>query len=71
MNHESFGKKCSCGHFESEHDAERKTPSIQNITQNLRYIIPPPYAIDEVFRISCKYCHCNQFDPKKKRWDFV
>ena len=71
MNHESFGKKCSCGHFESEHDAERKTPNIQNITQNLRYIIPPSHAIDEVFRISCKYCHCNQFDPKKKRWGFV
>jgi hypothetical protein len=71
MNHESFGKKCSCGHFESEHDVERKIQAIQNITQNLRYIIPPPHAIDEVFRINCKYCHCNQFNPKKKGWGFV
>ena len=71
MNHESFGKKCSCGHFESEHDSERRIPAIENTTQNLRYLIPPPRIIDEAFRINCKYCDCDQFNPKKKRPGFV
>jgi len=26
MNRAPFGEKCSCGHFESEHDAEKKHP---------------------------------------------
>ena len=66
MNHKTFGKRCSCGHFENEHHVERKTPSINNTTQNLRYMIPPPYVIEEAFRVNCKYCKCEQFDPNKK-----
>jgi hypothetical protein len=48
----------------------KENPKIDNMTQNYRYLIPPAYAIEEIFRTNYKVCHCKNFNPKKKGWEF-
>ena len=68
MNREPFGKQCRCNHLESEHNAKKRIPSMESMTQDYRYIIPPAQPISEFVRTDCKICHCAEFDPKKKGW---
>ena len=66
MNRNSYGKKCKCGHFEGEHQSKKKSSSIESVTQDYAYIIPPAEFPSEFIRGPCRICNCNMFNPEKK-----
>ena len=42
----NFGKKCKCGHFESEHTNENKKFYEPNRTPEIDYFMSPPPIIE-------------------------
>ena len=69
MNQKSFGDECKCGHFESDHKPVKKNPSIESVTKNYSFIMPPAGFPSEFGRDKCKICDCMEFvAKKKKRW---
>lgn len=70
MNREPYGKKCKCGHFESEHVAQKSTTQSPKIQQDLGFLLPHPQAFAEIIRTNCKGCNCKIFEPEKKGWRF-
>lgn len=59
MNRESFGKKCKCGHFESDHIALKQHISIPG-PHDLGVFLPHPPDLYSK-RGNCKVCGCNIF----------
>lgn len=68
MNKNSFGKECTCGHFESDHVPIKPTVSIPG-PHDLGTFLPHPPDLD-LKRGTCKICDCINFKPKKKNWRF-
>ena len=65
LNREPFGEKCKCNHYESEHASVKKRNSIEALTQDYAYLIPPAEIPSQFTRGKCKICTCNEFLPKK------
>ena len=66
-----FGKKCKCGHYESQH-----VPSTSNTNAAMRYDTKPggnlpmgllPTIHYDTMRDKCKICDCKKFEGEK-RW---
>ena len=70
MNPKSYGKKCKCGHFESDHVSLNKNFYEPNAIPEMRIFFHPPPTIDNPKTIKCKGCTCNHFSPEKKDWKF-
>lgn len=68
MNRKSFGEKCTCSHFENEHQSVKKMTSNESVTRDYSYIIAPAEFPLEFSRGKCKICDCSSFEPKKKKW---
>ena len=65
----SFGDQCKCNHYEGEHQSIKKQASIESVTRDFSYIIPPGEWPSEFSRGKCNICNCIHFEPKKKkRW---
>ncbi len=62
----TFGKKCKCGHFESDHINENKNFYEPNRSPEMDYFMSPPPIIENPKRIRCKICLCDKFIPEKK-----
>ncbi|GEM_PF-4595057 len=63
MKNKTFGKKCKCGHFESEHASRKNDFSIPKVIPEMGIIFTHPPSIDEPLRIACKICECKKFNP--------
>ena len=59
MNRKPFGKKCKCGHFESDHVALKQHISIPG-PHDLGILLPHPPDLHSK-RGNCKICKCNVF----------
>ena len=69
MNKKHYGKRCSCSHFESDHKATKAPATIDSVTKDFTYMIPPASFHPVLARGKCKVCDCIHFEPmKKKRW---
>ena len=68
MNKKPFGKKCKCGHLESQHISKKPTFKIPDIPLDVGMLSAHP-NISIVERINCKFCNCKKFDVKRN-WDF-
>ena len=58
----TFGKKCKCNHFESDHKAQKSIVSIPKLS-DLGIILPHTPTSTETVRIDCKICDCKKFNP--------
>ncbi len=70
MNSKPYGKKCKCGHHESEHIAKMKRLDESSILQakTLYGVLP---LMDSNFEHGdCKVCECIKFNAEKKGWGF-
>ncbi len=47
MKNKTFGKKCKCGHFESEHASRKNDFSIPKVIPEMGIIFTHPPSIDE------------------------
>ena len=70
MNPKSYGKKCKCGHFESDHVNLNKKFYEPNASPETRIFFNPPPTIDNPKNIKCRGCACNHFSPEKQGWKF-
>ena len=66
MKTRSFGKKCKCGHHESEHVNENKKFYEPNRSPEMDYFMSPPPIIENPKQIKCKVCSCETFSSEKK-----
>jgi len=69
MNREHYGKKCKCGHHESEHDrkmSEMEHPAL--LQAKTMYGILPQMESKIKYK-NCKACTCDGFAPEKKGWN--
>ena len=70
MSQKSYGKKCKCGHFESEHVNLNKKFYEPNSIPEMGYFLSPPPTMDNPKTIKCRACECDRFSPEKKRGRF-
>ena len=70
MNRSSYGKKCKCGHFESDHVNKNNKFYEPNEVPEMRIYFTPPPTIDNPKNIQCKGCNCMLFSPEKRNWKF-
>jgi hypothetical protein len=66
INPKSYGKKCKCGHFESDHvNLNKKFYEPNAIPEMGMYMHPAP-KIENPRTIKCRGCTCDKFSPEKK-----
>lgn len=70
MNPKSYGRRCKCGHFESDHVNLNKNFYEPNAIPETRIHFTPPPTIDNPKTIKCRVCSCDYFSPEKKKWEF-
>ena len=61
MKTRTFGKKCKCGHFESEHNVQKLITPIPELS-TLGILLPHSSKFIETIRIDCKICDCKKFN---------
>ena len=66
MKSKTYGKKCKCGHFESEHVNLNKKFYEPNTIPETRIFFHPSPTIDNPKQIRCKVCSCDKFSSEKK-----
>ncbi|QMU53433.1 MAG: hypothetical protein GKS07_08055 [Nitrosopumilus sp.] len=66
MNPKSYGKKCKCGHFESDHVKLNKKFYEPNAIPEMGLYMHPAPRIDNPKTIKCRGCTCDKFSPDKK-----
>ena len=66
MNLESYGKKCKCGHFESEHIIQNNKFYEPNAIPEMGIYLPSPPTFGNPKQIKCRGCTCDKFSPKKR-----
>ena len=60
MKTSSYGKKCLCGHYESEHVAlTQKNPVLEPSDLGILLPFPPDFDLK---RSNCQICNCQKFD---------
>ncbi len=59
----TFGKKCKCGHYESEHEPRKSNFTEPKVIPEMGIIFTHPPSIDEPLRNICKICDCGKFSP--------
>ena len=69
MNKKPFGKKCKCGHRESQHSSTKPNFKIPDIPLDIGMFFPHP-NISVVERTHCKFCQCKKFVNEERNWDF-
>ena len=57
----AFGKLCKCGHYESEHIAERPD-IVPKISHDLGILLPQSPLDTVTLRKSCKICDCKMYE---------
>jgi len=67
MNREPYGRKCKCGHFESEHVARPDDFSLPYVIPEMGAAFTHPPDLLDFKRKTCKICDCEQYHPQK-RW---
>ena len=70
MNRETYGNKCMCGHFESEHVPPKQNFSLPNVIPETGHIFMHPPDFGKSKREKCKACNCELYNPEKKGWRF-
>ena len=58
----TFGKKCKCSHFESQHNVQKSITMISKVPNDLGIFLPIPPTLAESIRINCKICNCKKFN---------
>ena len=67
MKTRSFGKKCKCGHYKSEHDLQKHDFSEPKAIPEMGILFThPPGMVKEPVHIHCRICDCKKLDSKKK-----
>jgi hypothetical protein len=61
MKTRSFGNKCKCGHFESEHEPRKSSFQEPKAIPETDIVFTHPPPIDEPLRNICKICGCKEF----------
>ena len=69
MNREPYGKKCKCGHHESDHVGEMKYQEVSIVQAKVMFGVLS-YMESMSKRSICKICNCSQFQPIKKERGF-
>lgn len=62
MKIKNFGKKCICGHFESQHKAIERDNTIPKISHDLASLLPHSPSFGKPKRDSCTICECKLFE---------
>ncbi len=70
MNPKPYGKKCQCGHHESEHVAKMKKLDEPSVLQAKSMYGVLPLTASNLERGVCKVCPCVKFNTGKKNWGF-
>ena len=70
MNREPYGKKCKCGHHESDHIAKMNKMEDPSFVHAKTLFGLLPSMDSKLERNDCKVCECGKFDTGKKGWGF-
>ena len=71
MNRKPYGKKCRCGHYESEHVKKMNEFEHTALAQAKTMYGLLPLMKSNIEYKNCKICSiCNRFDSEKKGWGF-
>jgi len=68
MKSRTYGKKCKCSHFESDHINENKKFYEPNAIPEMGYFLPPPPTFNNPKQMRCRVCACEKFSSEKKGW---
>jgi hypothetical protein len=66
MNPKSYGKKCKCGHFESDYVYLNKKFYEPNVIPEMGMYMHPTLRINNPKTIKYRGCTCDKFSPEKK-----
>ncbi|MDH3312386.1 MAG: hypothetical protein OEM28_04460 [Nitrosopumilus sp.] len=66
MNRETYGKRCNCNHYESEHTLQKHDFSEPRVIPEMGILFThPPGMIKEPVRSGCKICDCKNLIQKR------
>ncbi len=68
MNTKSYGKKCKCGHFESDHVDVNKKFYEPNVIPEMGLFLHHLHAMDNPKTVKSNGCTCDKFSSEKKGW---
>ena len=70
MNREPYGKKCTCGHYESEHVKKLTETEHPALAQAKTMYGLLPMTESKILYKNCKVCSCTMFTSEKRGWEF-
>ena len=68
MNRKSYGKRCKCGHYESEHVKKMSEMEHPALLQAKTMYGILPWMESKIKYKNCQVCECDIFVPEKKGW---